>query len=75
MEDGKVEQALNLIKEGCSDPVEPSIRRAIIYVQNVADYEHFYPQEELLFYRIFKEHFGELEGMSLMGRSKVTPDV
>lgn len=41
LEDEKVEQALSLIKTGCSAPLEPSTRRATIFVLNVADYVHF----------------------------------
>ncbi len=32
-------------------------------------------KEELLYYRYFKEHFGELEDLSWMGRSKGAPEV
>lgn len=30
-------------------------------------------KEELLYYRVFHEHFGELQGLSWMGRTKGTP--
>jgi asparagine synthase (glutamine-hydrolysing) len=32
-------------------------------------------KEELLYYRIFREHFGELEDISWMGRTKGAPEV
>ncbi len=31
-------------------------------------------KEELMYYRIFKEHFGDLEDLSWMGRTKKSPD-
>lgn len=41
LDDEKIEQALNIIKTGCTAHVEPSTRRATIFVLNVANYVHF----------------------------------
>ena len=30
-------------------------------------------KEELMYYRIFKQHFGELDNLDWMGRTKVKP--
>jgi asparagine synthase (glutamine-hydrolysing) len=47
-----------------------------------ADYRHerilpngwqLHSKEELLYYRIFKEHFGEMESLDWMGRTKGSP--
>jgi asparagine synthase (glutamine-hydrolysing) len=32
-------------------------------------------KEELLYYRYFKEHFGEMENLLWMGRTKGAPEV
>ena len=41
LDDEKVEQAVQIIKDACTTPVEPATRRATIFVLNVADYAHF----------------------------------
>jgi len=40
-EDEKVEKALDIIKQSCTPPSEPGIKRATIFVLKVDQYTHF----------------------------------
>ena len=41
LEDGQVDQALQIIRDTCSPSPDPRIRRATIFVLNVGQYIHF----------------------------------
>jgi uncharacterized protein YaaQ len=41
LEDEQVEKALQIIRETCSSPAEPNLRRATIFVLKVDHYTHF----------------------------------
>ncbi len=41
VEDEKVEQAIQVMKDHCSPPSEPNAHRATVFVLNVSQYDHF----------------------------------
>jgi uncharacterized protein YaaQ len=41
LDDEKVEQAMQIIRDSCSPSPDPEIRRATIFVLNVSQYTHF----------------------------------
>ena len=40
VDDDQVDPAIEIIRENCQTPVEPDQHRAILFVLNVAQYEH-----------------------------------
>ena len=40
VEDERVERALQIIRESCSTPTDPNIKRAIVFVLKVDQYTH-----------------------------------
>lgn len=41
VEDERVNQAIQVMKDHCTQPSEPNVHRAILFVLNVAHYDHF----------------------------------
>lgn len=41
VEDDKVDQAIQIMREHCTQPSDPSAHRATIFVINVTRYDHF----------------------------------